>query len=191
MNTLEDYRQWLLTQNYTPSTIDASLKVLRRLNLKEPKPTRSDAFLLRRYLRYVKETKHNPLGKAFTEALSGLGVVPATPRAVSGARKRTLISMKDFHRLKERYIGSDDRSAVLVGHYMVSGMKPHEFLELRVAKSSVSSLFGVKQIPTYELLSKSKTWAYRMMLAAAKREAAALDIDADLDILYRSRLAML
>lgn len=189
--TLDDYRQWLLTQKYTPSTIDASLKVLHRINLKHLKPTRVDTFLLRRYLRYVKETHRHPLGKAFTEALSGIGIVAATPRAVSGVRTRKLLTMKQFHDLKDRCMRSTDKTAVLVGFYMVSGKKPIEFLQQKHSGCSFSDHYPRIGVLVYENLSPSVTWAYRMMLAAAKREAAALDIDVDLGTLYRSRLAML
>lgn len=191
MNILDDYTTWLRSKKYTPSTIDASIRVLRRLNRENPKPTRSDEFLLRRYLRYVKETRRNPLGKRFTSVLEKQGLDPTSERAMSGTRKRELLMMGQFHDLKDRCLNSTDKTAMLVGFYMVSGKKPREFLQQKHSASSFSDHFPRTGTFLYENLSPSITWAYRMLLAAAKREAAALDIDADLDILYRSRLALL
>jgi len=92
--SLDDYKDWLGTQKYTDTTIDASLKVLRRIDPKNPKPTKVDDFLLRRYLRYVKETRRNPLGKEFTDKLVSLGLSAALPRSVSGGRSRKLLSFE-------------------------------------------------------------------------------------------------
>jgi hypothetical protein len=195
MNTLDDYKAWLETQKYTPSTIEASLKVLRRIDHNKPDPrNRTDKFLLRRYMRYVKETRRNPLGMKFTETLEGLGIRAAIPRSVYGTRKRKLLSVTEFHSLKDRCLSSDEVASVLVGFYMMSGKKPHEFLTQKTLVRDNSAVFKIrndillnKKI-VYENLSSSISWAYRTMLAAAKKEGEALNLDVDLDILYRSRL---
>jgi hypothetical protein len=197
MNTLDDYTDWLRTQKYTDSTIEASLKVLRRLDHAKPDPRNlTDRFLLRRYLRYVKETRRNPLGRTFTEALSQLGLEPAVPRAVPGKRKRKLLTVTEFHVLKDRCLRSEDVATVLVGFYMMSGKKPHDFLQQKTLIRDNAAVFKVRQDillsrpVVYENLSTSLSWAYRTLLAAAKKQGEALGLDVDLDILYRSRLQL-
>lgn len=193
MTTLDDYRLWLREQKYTPSTIDASIRVLQRLDHEKPEPANVvDEWLLRRYLRYVKETRHNPLGKQFTTTLEDLGLTPVMPRAMSGKRKRKLLTATQFNELKDQCLKSSNKPSILVAYYMISGKKPHDFLKQPSGRCSFSAVFMVKRdIPIYEILSPSFTWAYRILLSAAKREARALDIDADLDTIYRSRLNML
>jgi len=84
----------------------------------------------------------------------------------------------------------------MVAFYLASGLKPKDFLLKKIKDVTFVKdrhFFDQYKNRTflYEILSPSVTWAYRMMLAAVKKEARALDIDADLGTLYRSRLELL
>jgi hypothetical protein len=198
--SLDGYRDWLKKQRYTPSTIEASLKVLRRLDAVEPKPTPTDEFLLRRYLRYVKESRRNPMGEKFTEALKTKHDLfrPAVERAKSGKRKRRLLTLTEFHELKTRLLKRGDDAGPLLVLYMSTGMKPRTFLQTQIKSAqfgfplSIASWLSEhdRSIFLYQIISPSLSWAYRKLLAVLKKEAAGMDIDADLGTLYRSRLEL-
>lgn len=193
------YKTWLQKQGYTPSTIEASIKVLRRMDNRNLTMTQSDVFLLRRYVRFLKETKQHP---EIVRRLKKQGIDAAEPRAKSGLRTSQLLTSEQLQTIKKRLEKSSDSVSNVLVLYMGSGKKPGELLNMSIAKvllevpcTSDSCITWLrKQSLTcilYETLSHSYSWAYRKLLAALKKEAKALDIEADLGTLRRSRLELL
>lgn len=197
---MNHYKTWLKKQGYTPSTVDASIKALRRMDNRALSMTRSDVSLLRRYVRFLQETNQQP---EVVERLKKKDIVASIRRDNPGLRPTKLLTANQLHRLKQRLEKRTDAVGLALALCMQAGKKPGELLHMPIVQirkdfSDVSSSPCVdwlkKQVPTcmlYETVSKSYSWAYRKLLAALKKEAKALDIDADLDTLRRSRLQLL
>lgn len=193
------YKTWLEKQGYTPSTIDASIKALRRLDNRSLSMTQSDVPLLRRYVRFLKETKQHP---EIIARLNKKGIISSKQRSNPGLRPTKLLTAAQLHRLKQRFETRGDAVGLTLVLYMGSDKMPGELLRMPIVaiRRDVSCVstpcidWLKKQVPTcklYETVSKSYSWAYRKLLAALKKEAEGLDIEADLGTLRRSRLQLL
>ena len=193
------YKTWLEKQGYTPSTVEASIKALRRLDNRTLSMTKSDVPLLRRYVRFLQEIGEHP---EIVTRLKKKGITASAQRENPGLRPTKLLTAAQLHRLKQRFESRADDASLALILYMGADKMPGELLRMPIAKvlrdvpcTSSACITWLKSQPLtwqlYETVSKSYSWAYRKLLAELKKEAKALDIVADLGTLRRSRLQLL
>ncbi len=197
---LDDYTRWLTEQGFRPATIEATLRAVLRQRRQGAALRGSDAPHLKRYLLYVERTRREPLGEAFTKSLYALGLVAAQERNKCGhTRVQDPPTAAQVSALKERLrrCGDVGRLALI---YMQSGLRVGAFL--RISFKGAFTIYplhaawlkeacdrtNAKRL--YQILSSSKRKAYRQLDARVRKEAAALDFEAGLDTLYKSRLQL-
>lgn len=189
---LSGYESWLKAEGYQPTTIRASLYALKRRVVRETSTVlESDKICLRRYLLFTQVTGEHPLGPGFSEALVGEGLRAAQLKAKGGHRKRAALDRgklgKLLNALQE---GGDDSQLLAI--YASSSLRINDFLSQR-CEDVVSPALQTwlenrpKREFVYETVSPSLSWARRRLLRKLRTEASKLDINADLDTLWRSR----
>ena len=191
---LDGYREWLVSEGYQPSTVDTTVRKLTRLFHFEAERTNGHARPhLQRYLRYVKDTKRNPLGQDFQAALLKEGFKASSKRSKPGARNKKLLTASQLTALHARLRtrGHTGRVAAL---YVQSKLQVGEFLVLDLAGARdrfdgfvdgtwvTKAFVGYRATLLWQLIAESKRAAYKKLLDLVRAE------DTDLDTIYRSKV---
>jgi len=197
---LDSYRDWLLTEGYQPSTVETTVRKLTRLYHFASERSNSHARAhLRRYLRYVKDTKRSPLGQEFQAALVKEGFQASSKRSKPGARTKKRLTASQLTELRSRLRtrGTLGRIAAL---YAQSKLNVSVFLELgraevralqsgntgldaRLDADWLNELFHRERATLlWETFAVSPRAAYKKLLDLVRAEGT------DLDTIYRSKV---
>lgn len=194
---LDGYKRWLVRQGYQPSTVQVSMRHLRALVAWEiPKklPKYRHAHI-RRYLRYVDETKDNPMGSKFLQGMKSLGLTPAMDISKQGPRGKTLLGSHDWTALRSRLRRGDEASRLLVA-YMLSPYRIGEFLNLnahkvdetdiadKISRDWIRQNGGRKKL--YRLVCETERCTYYRMRRRLQDICDKLEVEADFDSLYKT-----
>lgn len=189
---LDSYKDWLVSEGYQPSTVDTTVRKLTRLYHFAAERSNGHARPhLQRYLRYVKDSKRNPLGQEFYAALLKEGFRASSKRSKPGARNKKLLTASQLTELRSklRTRGTLGRIAAL---YVRSKLKVSVFLVLRHAEALLldtvdsvwlNDLFHKERATRlWETFAVSQRAAYMKLLDLVRAEGT------DLDTIYRSKV---
>ncbi len=200
---LAPYVAWLKTEGYQPSTINATLhevfSACSALILWD-----SDIPHIRRYLRFVEQTKKNPLGPKFLEHCAQHNLTPSKRGSPSGRRVRKPISSAQWAELRTALRQDGDDTSKMLVAYMFCDLRIMKFLgqQLGSATDSIAPVITDKRSRdwllsytehafttrrVYELLGKTPRAAYARMRRKLQDFSVMCRINVDLDTLYRSR----
>jgi hypothetical protein len=192
LNRLQPYADWLKNEGYQESTINATLRHLRLCHGRECCEPHT-----RRYLRYVSETRKNPLGREFLDLAMKAGYEASADRRRSGGRVKDALSEANWARLKAKLRRGDEISWMLVA-YMQSAYRIGQFLKLSASKVDetdiddkisldwVRTASDGEKLPLYKILCKTERCAYYRMRRRLLETCEKLGIAADFDTLYKS-----
>ena len=201
---LSEYDHWLRRQRYQPSTIDSTLRHLHMLHVISGL-TPLSAPHVRRYLRFVKATRKNPMGARFLEHAKHIGLQPAADTKRGGGRVREPLSTAHWQALRaalrrEANAGSDTAQLLLVymhadrriGHFLKRSSRlavQPEFCEDKLSRDWIAAQNATRKtiVPLYKLLCDTERCTYARMRRKLQIVAERLGYDVDLDTLYRSR----
>jgi hypothetical protein len=199
-------KEWLLEQGYQPSTVVATCLALRRLS----RPygltgADTDKPHLRRYLSFVRATRSNPLGRSFLQAVEAMGLGPVSKDwKKHGRRDKPLLTADVFSEFRSRLRKEGD-VGMLTALCIQSGLRVSKFLSMPLSDA-------IESYPLYEswlteraanghqtprswrvrtlhqIISPTARGAYRKMRSVVAHVAKELEVEADLDSLYKSRL---
>lgn len=130
---LSDYEKWLRRGGYQPSTMVVTLRNLRTIAAEGKKPAETLEPHIRRYLRFVEETKKQPLGRDFTAKMKKAGIAPSAAIEKHGKRPSKLLDMKSMSALRSK-LRRGEETDLLIAAYMNSGMRITAFIALRADK---------------------------------------------------------
>jgi hypothetical protein len=195
---LTGYQDWLKREGYQPSTIRATLRHLKGAVNTGVLATRQAH--LRRYLLFVKKTRSNPLGRAFTHKLKQEGIEPAAEIVKQGRTVKTLLTRKAWKQLRARLrrAGAGDEGRLLAA-YMESPYRIGDFLNFRIAdvtpedtdKAGFKWLQSFrKNTRVYEVLCETERCAYYRLRKKLSEVAEDMGLSVDLDTLYKSYFAV-
>lgn len=192
------FRSWLLSQGYQPSTVTATCLALQRLSrpygltgLETDKPH------LRRYLSFVAATKENPLGRSFLRSVKALGLLPVSEGwSKHGRRSKSLLTSEQFAEFRAQLRKEGD-VGMLTALCTQSGLRVSKLLAMRLLDAIESyPLYGkwlhafdatkVKRL--HQIVADNPRSAYLAMRNSVIAVATKLEVEADLDSLYKSRL---
>jgi len=204
---LTSYRDWLHAQLYQPSTIDSTLRALTLR--RSPSKHGPETPHVRRYLRFVAETKQNPMGRDFLAHARLVGHKASSDAPRPGSRKREVLTRGQWTKLlatlRRVAVEDNDDTARMLLAYMHSGRRVTNFLGLvasfaaeredfvadKLSRNWVAERSQMIRSPgrvlVYQLLCDSERCAYSRMRRRLKAVAGKLGFDVDLDSLRRSR----
>lgn len=191
---LSDYKKWLEREGYCASTVRESVRRLDKTALGSvPEQQRHMWPYLSRYLRFVVETKKEPLGSAFTKRLRAYGLQPAKKRQLSGKRRRKRFSGADFAKLRAHLRAQKDPTSRLLLAYMFTDLRISAFLftttleivEAVKDKKSRDWLLAFGVFHTYAAVSDTARGAYVRLRYKIMQEAKALGLSVDLNTLHQ------
>jgi hypothetical protein len=215
--SLTSYKNWLEREGYCASTVRESVRRLGPKSLGDT-PERRGIIprymwsYLSRYLRFVVETKKEPLGAFFTKRLQAYGLQPAKKRQLSGKRKRKQFSDEDFKKLRAHLRTQKDAASRLLLAYMFTDKRIGSFLcltageilsdvylnpinlECLVHNNTVRDKISRDWLRTldmnyvYEILSENARGAYVRLRYKLAQESNALGLTVDLDTLHQYAL---
>lgn len=192
--TLSSYKNWLEREGYCASTAQESVRRLDKSALGGvPEQQRHMWPYLSRYLRFVAETKKEPLGAAFTRRLQQYGLQPARKRRLPGSRRRKSLSEEDFTRLRAHLRTQKDATSRLLLAYMFTDRRVGLFLCLTAIqidevkdKKSRDWLNTLDVFCMHEVLDDAGTrGAYVRMRNKLAQTAQVLGLTVDLNTLHR------
>ena len=188
---LRDYAAWLYRERYQDSTVVVTLRNLK-LVFEAGRITSDNAIPhVRRYLRFVKETRKNPLGGAFVSQMRKLGIEPSAEIEKHGQRSKKLLDLASWSKLKDKLRRGEETDLLIVA-FMNSGMRISAFLQLRadeiteeitdkISRTWIQKAGGSRQL--YRLLCDTERCAYARML---RRLQEVYGSKVDLDTLYKT-----
>lgn len=192
---LADYEAWLKKEGYQNSTTEVSMRHIRAAALTPESIPGHRVAHVRRYLRYVADTRKNPLGRKFAEQMLKHGFTPARRTEKQGSRSKACLSSKQWKALRSRLRTGDARSKLLVA-YMESPHRVGDFLNLRaneitaddvsdkLSREWIKSAGGKKKL--YRLLCSTQRCAYYRLRSRLQHVSEAMKLSTDLDTLYKS-----
>jgi hypothetical protein len=215
--SLSGYESWLKREGYCASTVRESVRRLSPESLGDTPERRGiiPTYMwpyLSRYLRFVVETKKEPLGSAFTKRLRAYGLQPAKKRQLSGSRRQKKFSDADFTKLRAHLRTQKDAASRLLLAYMFTDKRIGSFLRLTAGeilsdvylnpinleclvhnntvrdKISRDWLRTLDMNYVYEILSENTRGAYVRLRYKIAQESKALGLTVDLDTLHRYAL---
>jgi hypothetical protein len=194
---LSGYKRWLVRQGYQPSTVQVSMRHLRALAAWDISKTVPQYRLphIRRYLRYVDDTKDNPMGPKFIQGMKSLGLTAVMNISKQGPRGKTLLGGYEWTTLRSRLRRGDEASKLLVA-YMLSPYRIGEFLNLRahkVTEEDIADKISRDWIKTrggrqrlFRLVCETERCTYYRMRRRLQDMCDKLEIEADFDSLYKT-----
>jgi hypothetical protein len=199
--TLEAYENWLREEGYQPSTVESTLRNLKAAaGAAYVHPQSYDSrhgSHVRRYLRFVLNTRKNPLGGEAVKYFRALGLAPSASILKTGARAKAQPPQEALAKIKSRLRRGGPSELLLVA-YMRSGLRISEFLRLRLKgvneltipdKISRDWLLTFKSrgnIPIYKVVCPTERCTYYRLRILLRREAARLGVAIDFDTLYKN-----
>jgi hypothetical protein len=191
---LTAYEAWLKKQGYQPSTVVVTLRHLRTVAVEGRIPQYREAHV-QRYLRYVAETKKNPMGKKFAQQMKAKGLVPSAKIRKQGRRTKDPLQAGDWAELRSVLRRGDDISKLLVA-YMQSPYRISEFLLLDANKVTEEDVCDKRSRdwlkkaggrgPVYAILCDTERCAYSRMRRRLQVVGEKMSLTVDLDTLYKS-----
>jgi hypothetical protein len=199
---LHGYELWLRKEGYQPSTIEATLRNLRSA---EDGPVRPHHHAhIRRYLRFVAETRRQPLGSKFTKWLRLKAFDASIKRRRHGARVKSALTRQEWTILKKRLRQHKDPVSRLLLAYMLCPYRVGEFLRLdvvavgeddiqdKISRDWLGSMTaelrkkGLRHKRVYDTLCTTERCAYARLRRKLQIVCEGLGYEADLDTLYKS-----
>jgi hypothetical protein len=213
---LKPYVKWLKKRGYQDSTIVVTIRNLilaytdcAPLGKKGWAPATIDVTAepykshLGRYLKFVQETRRQPLGSRFTLLLKRKGLKPIRDTNLQGPRRKTLLTLKSWENLRRRlrkYDGaSDSNTGRLLLAYMSSPHRVTDFLRLRADKldsgdvgdsASRGWLAGFGNVPLHEVLCSTERCAYYRLRTCLQNVSQDSGVVVDLDTVRKSYQAL-
>jgi hypothetical protein len=195
---LDKYETWLKDEGYQESTILVTLRHIKAVYAHRDKDVaKTRAAHVRRYLRFVAKTRKNPLGRKFVQRMLGLGLEAAVDSPNHGKRSKTNLTDDQWLDLRAKLRRGDDTSRLLIA-YMESPYRIGEFLNLRIGqlvdddvqdKISRAWITDKKlgaRARLFQVLCKTERCAYSRIRRRLQQICKALEMEADLDTLYRT-----
>jgi hypothetical protein len=156
-------------------------------------------------LSFVRATRSNPLGRSFLQAVEAMGLVPVTKDwKKHGRRDKPLLTSDVFSEFRARLRKEGD-VGMLTALCIQSGLRVSKLLAMSLSDAIESYplyeswLVGraADGTPTprsqrirtlHQIVSPTARGAYRKMRLVVAHVAKELEVEADLDSLYKSRL---
>jgi hypothetical protein len=194
----QTFKKWLLGQGYQPSTAVATCLALRRLS----RPygltgADTDKPHLRRYLSFVRSAHANPYGRSFLQAIEAMGINPVSKGwKKHGRRDKPLLSAAGLAEFRVQLRKEDD-IGMLTALCIQSGLRVSKLLAMPLSDAIESyplyerwlkTLQSPKVQTLHQIVSPTTRGAYRKMRLVVAHVAERLEVEADLDLLYKSRL---
>jgi hypothetical protein len=192
------YEAWLKKERYQAST--RALSVRNLMTIANHPNKKIAPYLIpqaQRYIRFVTETKKNPMGVAFLARLKKQGIEASEAIKKAGKRSKTTLTPAKLAKIKAKLRGGSEVDRLILA-YAFSGMRVAAFLHMpcsnmqehpdKISRDWVAKAVDVSwNDPMYKLLCKTERCAYSRMRTRMREVAEQLKIDVDLDTLYLSR----
>lgn len=195
---LSAYDTWLKKERYQASTRALSIRNLMTI---ANHPNKKIAPYLipqaQRYVRFVAETKKNPMGVKFLARLRKQKIEASESIKKAGKRSKQMLTASKIAKLRAKLRVGDTVDKLILA-YAFSGMRVAAFLNMscshmqghpdKITRAWVAGATDVSwNAPVYRLLCETERCAYSRMRTRMRELAEQLKMDVDLDTLYLSR----
>ena len=195
---LSTYEAWLKKERYQASTRALSIRNLMTITNHPNK--RIASYLIpqaQRYVRFVAQTKKNPMGAKFLARLKKQKIEASESIKKAGKRSKPVLTAAKLSKLQAKLRSGDEVDRLILA-YAFSGMRVAAFLHMpcsnmqehpdKISRDWVAKAVDVSwNDPMYKLLCKTERCAYSRMRTRMREVAEQLKMDVDLDTLYLSR----
>jgi hypothetical protein len=214
---LKLYIKWLEKRGYQDSTIVVTIRNLilaysdcAPLGKKGWEPATIDIRIdpyrshLCRYLKFVQETRRQPLGAPFTALLKDNKLKPIRDTHLHGRRSKSILTLKSWENLRRRIqrrdsVNGDSNTDRLLLAYTSSPHRVTDFLRLRADKLGAADvgdkaargwLAGFGNVPLHEVLCVTERCAYYRLRTRLQDVCEEMGVTVDLDTVRKSYQAL-
>ncbi len=190
------YETWLKKEKYQKSTVVLSVRTLKAVVASSKKVPPYLIPTVQRYLRFVADTRKNPIGPAFCARMKKQGIEASAKIKKVGKRQKPVMTGKALESFRAQLHKGDDIDK-LIAAYLSSGMRAADFLvsscgaftsDDTAANTWIRSKTSVAwTAPMFKLVADSQSIAYSRMRTRMRDHGKRMKMRLDLDTLYLSR----